>query len=127
MALMVCRNCSTRFAVGLRMCPQCTSERAFPDYEEEFEMGKSSNQHGTTVEGDDGVTRAVADDGTVGDPIDQVGDVSHEEHVKGGYADSGCEACRADASHAVSHDDPTPPKKATPRKASPRKSTSKTA
>lgn len=36
---MVCNHCGTKFAVGLRMCPQCTAEDA---HEEGAEMAKNT-------------------------------------------------------------------------------------
>lgn len=59
MALWVCENCGTRFAVGLSMCPQCTSEQAHeygtrPEEQEDVDMPKITvhgGASGATTEG----------------------------------------------------------------------------
>jgi len=51
-ALWVCDDCGSRFAVGLRMCPQCTSEQAHEEGDDDMPK--------TTVYG--GATNAAADD-----------------------------------------------------------------
>lgn len=47
---MVCRSCSTKFAVGLHMCPQCTAEDAYMDGDEN--MPKITVHGGPTVAGE---------------------------------------------------------------------------
>lgn len=49
MALWVCNRCTTKFAAGLRSCPQCTSESA---HEEGTEMPKTT-KHGATNAAED--------------------------------------------------------------------------
>lgn len=71
MSLWVCRRCSTRYAVGLSKCPQCTSEQAYEEGTED--MGKSTVLGGTTAtDPATDVTYRVNDDGTRGDPIHEV-------------------------------------------------------
>lgn len=43
MALLVCNDCGCEFAIGVRMCPQCTSENA---HEKGDEMAPKSTVHG---------------------------------------------------------------------------------
>lgn len=45
MALWRCQDCGTKFAVGLRMCPQCTSENSVEDSEEDT-MPKTTVNNG---------------------------------------------------------------------------------
>lgn len=71
MSLMVCRSCTAKFAVGLRMCPQCTAEDAYEEGTED-DMPKTTVHGGGTIEGTDGVTRQVLADGRVADPIHEV-------------------------------------------------------
>lgn len=72
MRILVCKRCSHRFAFGLSSCPMCTGESAYLVEETEGDKMGKSTIHGTTVEGGDGVTRAVDADGSIGDPIHEV-------------------------------------------------------
>ena len=48
MALWVCEDCTTKYAVGLENCPQCHSTRHYEDGEH---MPKITHQGGSSIEG----------------------------------------------------------------------------
>lgn len=53
MTLWQCLDCGTKFAVGLRLCPQCTSETCTEYREEETVSPKISKANGATHAGGD--------------------------------------------------------------------------
>ena len=80
MALWVCKRCSTAYAVGLRMCPQCTSEEVW----KEDEVPKTTVHGGASYKEGEAPPEEATETAPAAEATAPAGDLGEEP---GGYYD----------------------------------------
>ena len=80
MALWVCKRCGTAYAVGLRMCPQCTSEEVW----KEDEVPKTTVYGGASYKEGEAPPEEATETAPAVEATAPAGDLDEEQ---GGYYD----------------------------------------
>lgn len=99
MALMQCRSCSTKFAVGLLRCPQCGAmSELYAAPEEVIEAEQEANMPKISVEGgpSNALGEPVETEASSAEAVDTSAEVEEQPHVEsetsGGTSDATDEA-----------------------------------